>query len=459
MTTLVALFGTRLAHRLFAYQAALFALAFAACGVGQVLLFGTPLEAEHASAVAWAADVTLAASEDPSRLSQQMDMLRVRRWASVTVFDADGHLRATSEPIAPAPLPDPTLLELAAGRTVDLSARSRAVAKMSSGKLVAYAVVTWPSPGSRYLLAVPFAIFLVTIGFGSIPLARMIARPIEKLTKVTREFGLGDLAARASITRHDEMGHLARAFNAMADRVMALRRMEKELLANVSHELRTPLARIRVALELATEEEGSIGRRYLSNIAADLAEVEQILDDIISTARLDLATERAEPASPPLRRTPVALGSLIEVVTDRLQELHPGRSFQTTLDASLIALVDRVHVKHAVANILENAHKYSPVTEAIEIQVRRHSDHVSALVVVTDHGAGIEPGDLERVFEPFFRSDRSRARGTGGVGLGLTLAKRIAEAHGGSISIDTEVGVGTTVTLSLPLEPSDERAH
>src|SRR5690606_13401471 len=104
----------------------------------------------------------------------------------------------------------------------------------------------------------------------------------------------GDLRARAGLHRPDEIGDLARAFDDMAERIAELRRSERELLANVSHELRTPLARIRLALELLADGDATKARSYLEDIDADLAELEQLLDDVMTAARLDLA----EGASP-----------------------------------------------------------------------------------------------------------------------------------------------------------------
>jgi signal transduction histidine kinase len=106
-------------------------------------------------------------------------------------------------------------------------------------------------------------------------------------------------------------------------------------------------------------------------------------------------------------------------------------------------------------NLLENAHKYSPDT-ATPIELRALPGDTGVVFEVTDHGLGIATEDLPRVFEPFFRADRSRSRGTGGVGLGLTLAKRIVEAHGGTIDVNSTVGRGTTVRVVVPVGARSE---
>jgi signal transduction histidine kinase len=115
--------------------------------------------------------------------------------------------------------------------------------------------------------------------------------------------------------------------------------------------------------------------------------------------------------------------------------------------------VDRVMFKHALSNVLDNAHKYSPVERPIDVALRLDdsADGPTAVVDVCDHGQGIDPADVPHVFTAFFRADRSRARGTGGVGLGLTLARRIVEAHAGTIELNSRPGEGTTVSIKLPV--------
>ncbi len=316
--------------------------------------------------------------------------------------------------------------------------------------------VSWHEPPwIAWRAAQAFGVVLVLLGLGSIPLARHLARPVEQLAEVTRAFGLGDLGARAEVHRSDELGQLARAFNQMADRVETLRRAEKELLANVSHELRTPLARIRVVVELASEEEPELAKQRLADIGEDLTEVEQVLGNIIEAARLDLTKERADGPFPPVRRTPLVLHPLLDNLVKRFRDQHPTRRLEASVDRTITLNVDRVMFKHLVSNLLENADKYSPAERPIELQVARSPDGREVLVAVTDHGEGIRPEDVPHVFTPFFRADRSRARGTGGVGLGLTLVKRIVDAHGGRIALTSRVDHGTVVTVAIPFQVAD----
>jgi signal transduction histidine kinase len=378
----------------------------------------------------------------------------------VTIYAADGHALAhTGEAPAP-PLDASATTRLEHEASITLSPGTYAVGAIDGNRLVAYAIVTWAgSQPSAADAAVILVAVLLAVGLGSIPFAHSIARPLERLSKVTREFGLGNLTARARIERDDEIGDVSRAFNQMADRVETLRRAEKELLANVSHELRTPLARIRVVVELGAEEDPAAAKRYLADIAEDLTEVEQILGDIIATARLDLANGRANDPYPPLRITPLPMRALLDSLVRKFREQYPDRTLECAFENIDVTIAcDRVMLKHAIGNLLDNAHKYSPAHEPIVLQVRAADNGSEVRISVTDHGVGIDPADALHVFRPFFRADRSRSRKTGGVGLGLTLARRIVEAHGGTIELRPSDEGGTTVTVVLVTQRRAERS-
>jgi len=289
---------------------------------------------------------------------------------------------------------------------------------------------------------------LVVIGLGALLTARWIARPLDRLAKTARAVGEGDLSARTGLTRTDELGAVALAFDEMAERIERLIRAERELLGNVSHELRTPLARIRVAMDLASEGDAEAARTALSEIATDLAELEAIVDDILLAMRLDV--ERARHDLLARDRTETSPRTLIQRAAELFQKRHPSRPLVLEVHEPLTpVLVDPVTFRRVLDNLLENAHKYSSEPDApITLGARSEPGHT--LFEIADRGTGIAAEDLPHVFEPFFRAERSRTRGAGGVGLGLTLAKRIVEAHGGRIAIASSVGSGTVVTVTLP---------
>jgi signal transduction histidine kinase len=308
-------------------------------------------------------------------------------------------------------------------------------------------VVVAPGPHTRSYarMAAFLAAVLLVLAIGSYPTARSIASPLERLTGVARQLGEGDLSARTGLRARGEVGDLARAFDEMAERLQRLLRAERELLANVSHELRTPLARIRVALELAEEGDHEKARRYLSEIGADLAELDGLVEEILTAARLD----GVGPNGLPIHRSPLDAGRLLEDVAARFRAADPGRPLALEVAAALPPLqADAALLRRLVENLLDNARKYSDPGAPVTLAASAGSGGL--VVEVRDRGIGIDAADLPRLFTPFFRTDRSRTRGPGGVGLGLNLARRIAEAHGGTIAAESRPGEGTTIRVTLP---------
>jgi signal transduction histidine kinase len=238
----------------------------------------------------------------------------------------------------------------------------------------------------------------------------------------------------------------------MADSVVNLRRTEKELLANVSHELRTPLARIRMALDLVREGDTARATGYIDDIAEDLEELERMLDDVLTAARLDLARGAASDSLPPLRRKLLPSAELIEAARSRFEKRFPQRMLVQRLGPDLPELdADASLLRRVLDNLLDNAAKFSEPNTSIELEALRSDDGRHLLIEVRDRGVGIAESDLPRVFEPFFRGDRSRTRSTGGVGLGLTLSRRIVEAHGGTISAHSEPPIqGSRFRVTVP---------
>lgn len=326
------------------------------------------------------------------------------------------------------------------------------IAIAHQGAKVGYLLLAPPRPPAlrgHPALVVPIVVMLVAVGIAAVLLGASMARPLDRLGRAARALGSGDLSARAGLARRDELGDVARAFDEMADRVVALLRGQTELIANVAHELRTPLARIRVALDLAADGDAEVARTSLAEIGADLAELERLVADVLASARMDLAANTAAGGEPPLHRGALEVGRLVAGSVDRLRSRFPERRVEVEVAAGLPEVEgDAVLLRRALDNLLDNARKYSPAEVAIRVRAAARPGGVA--VEVIDGGEGIGPEDLERLFTPFFRTDRSRARATGGVGLGLALSRRIVRAHGGDLSARSAPGEGTTLTLTLP---------
>jgi signal transduction histidine kinase len=378
----------------------------------------------------YVADKIADLSGDPPRLAAELARVREAFGLEASVYARDGALVATSTPEGEPPPRGPHRF----GWTLPLR---------GGGTLVVH---TPPHDPTRGLLVI--GVVLVVLAVASFPMARYIAAPVERLTAAARALGEGDLSARANVRARGELGELGRTFDEMAARLEALVRSERELLANVSHELRTPLARIRVALELAAEGDAERARRYLGEIGQDLAELDRLVEDVLAAARLDARGA----AALRLDEGPLDPGEVARAAAERFRAAHEGRELVVEIGAGLPALRgDASLLRRLLANLLENAAKYSEPPAPIRLAVRTEAG--GAVLEVRDRGIGVDAEDLPRLFTPFFRTDRSRARGTGGTGLGLALAKRIAEAHGGTISAESAPGEGTTFRVRLPPAP------
>jgi signal transduction histidine kinase len=390
---------------------------------------------------------SLAMRDDLRALQARVDTLHARMDISTAFYTRDGTVLARAgAPIPPLPPDELEALERSPTHTSH-QIPSLSVGTMRSGRLESYGVLTPPRPNVSLSLA-----FVVVLVFGflallSVPFARSVVKPIEELAQVTRRFGAGDLGARAGESTVAEVGALALAFNEMADRIDATRRIERELLANVSHELRTPLSRIRVVLDLAgTNDPGSI-QRYLADIGEDLAEVDALIEAVLTAARLDAGVMVAPYT--PHQPVPIDLMALADDAAQRVRSEHADRVLRIAApSSSAVVAGDWSLLRRALENILSNALKYSDAAEPIDLVVERCGD--SAAFRIRDHGIGISNEDLGHLFTPFFRVDRSRTRTTGGVGLGLLIARRIVEAHGGHIDVESVLGEGTTVSIVLP---------
>jgi signal transduction histidine kinase len=235
----------------------------------------------------------------------------------------------------------------------------------------------------------------------------------------------------------------------MADRIERLVRGQKELLANVSHELRSPLARIRVALELLPQN--AEGEARVRDVVGDLEELNRLIEDILTTSRLEATGALAHAQPTDVRALLAQLAQRAEtdpITAGKRIVVEPGPAVEARADAALL--------KRAVWNLVENAAKYgaAPIT----LSAARSDGRVT--IAVSDDGPGIPAEERDKVLEPFYRLDRARTPAAAGeaprgFGLGLTLARRVAEAHGGDIHLaaartDSGGERGLAVTLDLP---------
>jgi signal transduction histidine kinase len=387
-------------------------------------------------------------------LGQIMARIEPRLRGKLSLYDASGQLvHSNSTPALEAPTPGEHRALATAKWSLDIG---RIVVRSDDGSL--FAVYAPNRPGFPWSYVIPLgAMILVLVGIASVWFSRRLARPLDQLANAARRFGAGDTGARAQLHRDDEVGDVGRAFDEMADRTAAVLHSQRQLMGDVSHELRTPLARIRVAIELAAEDPVAAAD-VLADVGADLDEIDQLINDILTTARLDGDHAKID-------REPTSLAELVDRAVRRFTACHPGRTLERTPaedqaeaqgdapgeaqgeDRSIQC--DPVLLRRALDNLLDNAAKYSDPGTPVVLAVEPNGRTVAFEIV--DRGIGMSAAELDRAFTPFWRADGSRARKTGGVGLGLALARRIARAHGGDVTLASHPGQGTTARLEVPL--------
>lgn len=382
----------------------------------------------------------IARIQDPDARAAELEHARQVLRAAITLYNANGEvLKSNVSPPLPLVFHDgPNSSDrpgLRPPHAVDF--------KLPNGRTghAVYALEPQETPPARAIFVGAFV--LLVVGIASILTGRALGVPLRRLSGAAKAFGDGKLDARAELDRDDELGALGRAFDEMANRVVATLEAHRELLANVSHELRTPLARMRVALDLAAEGDHVTARESLSEIADDVSELERVVNDVLDAARL-------EKGALPLRREATDVRSLLDKAASKFRSTHPEHRLDVNAPGVSGELrADPALLRRALDNVLDNAAKYTPPgTGPIVLHAESATGGVE--FEVRDPGIGIAPEDLPHVFTPFFRGDRSRTRATGGAGLGLALAKRIVDAHAGNMELSSAPGVGTTVRIRIP---------
>jgi len=433
----------------------LYGVLMIALAVGASVLVGRytlrpALDGPARPASTWIAWHMAELADQPDELDKQLLDLKNRVGIDLAVYELNGRLLGTTKQPPLPPIDADEMGQLLREGTVFGRGWGVVLEPKTDRNPARYATMRYKAPEwPLSLMLRQAAVALVVLALVSIPLARSVTAPLAGLTSLARRFGKGDLTARFRSRRRDEIGALGREFDDMADRIATLRRSEKELLANISHELRTPLARIRLALELVTDGDRDKASSYLTDIGEDLAELERLLDDVLSAARLDLARDSAGDALPPLHVENLSARTLVEAAANRFLVRYPERPLTCHIPAELPMLEADPVLRRVFDNLLDNARKFSEAP--VELSARATDDGEHLVVEVADRGVGVSEQDQKRIFEPFFRSDPSRTRATGGVGLGLVVVRRIVEAHHGTIEVQSELGVGSRFSVTLPL--------
>jgi two-component system, OmpR family, sensor kinase len=294
---------------------------------------------------------------------------------------------------------------------------------------------------------------LVALAALALWVVRLSLRPLEEIGTTAAAIAAGDLSRRVHRAEpRTEVGRLGLALNAMLAQIEAAfeaqRASERKLrrfVADASHELRTPLSAVRAYAELFTR--GAKSRpadlaRSMHGIERESERMSALVEDLLLLARLDEGR--------PLGREPVQLDAVVGEAVDTAQAVEPGRRIELQAESATV-LGDRDRLRQIVDNLLANVRAHTPTDTPVSVRVGRADGN--ALVEVADSGPGIDPDQVARVFERFYRTDSSRSRESGGIGLGLSIVAAVAEAHGGSVEAESKPGRGATFRITLPLAP------
>jgi two-component system, OmpR family, sensor histidine kinase CpxA len=334
----------------------------------------------------------------------------------------------------------------------------------SNSTAIAFRVGATAGQGYLYLTTIPFRqpdfLFrhlstlspIVIAGFLSLFVAAYVARPLTGLNAAAESFGRGDLKVRIHpplATRNDELGDLARTFNAMAERIECLVTRYKDFLGHASHELGSPLTRLNIALALAQRKAGQDLKQEHDRISQESHRLNSLVQEMLLLARLESGNE--------IEKEPSIFD--VQAVVAEAYENAVFESHQLTKTVR-VKTVEGFVVRgypnlllRAVDNVLRNALRFARTHVSLEISRAQMGTRHVGTVLICDDGPGVDWGQEEAIFEPFLTLSGSEPGDNGGCGLGLAIARQAVLANGGRISAQGSPGGGLIVRIELPAEP------
>lgn len=277
-------------------------------------------------------------------------------------------------------------------------------------------------------------------------ISRRVLAPVQALTRAARQLGSGDFSQRVTIRSKSELGELAETFNSMAHNLERAEELRKNMVADIAHELRTPLSNIKGYLEATRDGIIDADEETLRKLDEEATLLTRLVNDLQELSLAEAGELRLECETVDSR-------DLIENAVGMMQTKARQKRIMLTseLPEQLPSVrVDTHRISQVLRNLIENAITATP--EGGSVTVSAVSDNRWTEISVQDTGEGIPAEALSRIFERFYRLDKSRARATGGSGLGLTIARRLVEAHGGELRAESEQGHGSRFSFTIPAD-------
>lgn len=401
--------------------------------------------------------IRLTTTSDP--LKTILEQVHQEEDVSVRIFDLDGNQRAasTSEKIEKISHISSSLIQ----ETINTGTSFRNIFK----RWMWIYVVSMPldiDTASTLLLQAYFprtekpqllmprglTIALLIVALFTAVITRFLTKPIRELIKGAQEVSRGHFGVTVKVRSNDEISQLKKTFNQMSQRLADYHQSRKELFADISHEIRSPLARIQSDAEILIDRDMEKGDReqHLKAICEDVKGINQVIEDLSILTKIEFNQ---------LKMTPEP-ASVQQLLSQEISKFHPQLEDNNITLKEIIppaiplVTMDAKRIGQVISNLLTNSLRYTPQGGDIEIGLEKNGSLVR--IWVKDTGPGIPQEALTRIFNRFYRVDKSRSRISGGTGLGLAIAKHFVEAHGGTIQAESEVGKGTCISFTIPLD-------
>lgn len=294
------------------------------------------------------------------------------------------------------------------------------------------------------LLMLAISILVLVLGY---LLSKSLVKPFTRVSKAIEELTDGYLDEEISVLDYSETQMLSSVFNKMLKRMKVLDDSRQEFVANVSHELKTPMTSIKVLADsLVGQEEVPVElyKEFMQDIAVEIDRENKIITDLLALVKMDKKASD-------LNIEKVNINELMESILKRLKPIADKKKVELVLETyrPIVAEVDEVKLSLALSNLVENGIKYN--VEDGWVHVTLNADHKYFYVTVADSGVGIPKDSIDKIFERFYRVDKSHSREIGGTGLGLAITRNAIAMHRGAVKVKSEEQKGTTFSVRIPL--------
>lgn len=325
-----------------------------------------------------------------------------------------------------------------------------------SGRTGAVMLVSGVDDIFESLAGIQTQLFLYSLAVGLLVVvlvfvtSHRLITPLRQIVRVVQRMSTGQLNQRIPINSKDEYSILSATFNNMTEKLEQVEKTREEFVSNVSHELKTPLTAIKVLTESILSQESvpeEVSREFMQDINSEVDRMVNITNDLLALVKVDQREQN-------LNIAPTDINLLVEDILKRLSPLAEQKKVVLLYEEVRPVLIDADEIKLALAisNIVENGIKYTPRGGTVKVVV--DSDHQNAFITIQDTGIGIPEEEQDKIFNRFYRVDKTRDRYTGGTGLGLAISRSTVLLHGGSIRINSTSEEGSVFVIRIPIRRS-----